>query len=583
MREPFQEWQNRFHLNTVALVQESVEQQRLEEYQNRVANWISEQGILFQLRHAGVMGGTNFLRKLAAFLFSLVIVFLIVAAISYGLLLRHYKSGSYAKNLSEQVQGGLAAEEVEFSGFSQSRTNATFRYLTLEGGDKSFFSSGKLTYFSAPMGFLEGVRGTWGPDSVRIKRADFEIKAGGEGEMDHAFDGILETLDGSSLGHVEIDEASFDWGYSKLTYGRVAGSELDARLSEGKWYVTLKGGTFQQNWLQGCEIEKAELVISSTGIQVEAMDLKLGSGALSLAGEVAGTRSFPEFDLKGSYQGVAVEDMLNLPGIRVTDFLSGTISGDLKISGSTNKQIEMKGSAELQGNDVLVLRDQWEIIRNLSLLDKNRTYRRIDFSEGRFTFETGGGGLKLNDLVLSATDEKSEEIYFSLVGALTTRLPSQVEAADMIGMVLTDGFSSRFGDDVTDLTAAKVLEDERMSLKKAAGGGKQSEFGQLLFDDSEEAEKKRIKLAPKEIESQRLKSAMNVHKIEGELTLRVQEQTFDQYPILEGYYLKADDGMRELPLNLSGSFSDLTKKEAELMLMRSRQKQKKSAPETKIE
>jgi len=539
-------------------VEDPVIQERLTRYQNRVADWMGEQGILFQIRHAGTIGSSNIGRKLGSMAFSMIIMVLVLMTVGYFGITHHFKSAGHRNKLLTQLQDALNAEECEGGGCEREPSSILFKDVSLTGSDSSFFTTGEMTLFSSPAGFLTGITDDWVTDSVQIKKVDFELKAGGDESMNQAFDLLVSTMDGSSLSKVEINQASFDWGYSVLTYGRVEDSKLSARVSGGQWEISLSGGTFKQNWLDGFGIKSGKLIVSSSGIQIEELVLSKAGGFLNLKGTIAGTPVVPRFALTGDFEGLPVDELLSLPGIKVRDYMSGTISGDIEIEGSPDRVITTKGRVKLGAKDIFVLREKWHILSALSVLDKHRTYRRLNFTEGGFDFETGKGALTLSNIDILAREEDAKHVA-RLVGQLETRLPTQEEAAEAIGMTLTKGFNSGFSVDATDSSAAQALEDERISLKKAAGGGKKNDFGDFFDAKRRDSD---TRLIPEEIEGQRLRAQMNVHRINGNLDVVVSGDAFSQYPVLEEVYKLGDNGLRTISMAIDGTVLTATKPHA---------------------
>ena len=84
-------------------MEQSVNQERLDEYQNRVSGWIGEQGIFFQLRYAGIVGNYSIAKQLGNLFVKLLIFMVAVIGIGYLLLNRHFNSDSYLSSLSDGV------------------------------------------------------------------------------------------------------------------------------------------------------------------------------------------------------------------------------------------------------------------------------------------------------------------------------------------------------------------------------------------------------------------------------------------------------------------------------------------------
>jgi len=547
-------------------VQGSVDEERLLEYQNRVAAWIGNQGVFFQLRYAGIVGNYSILRHCWNLAIKLLIVLAVAAGIGYFLLTRHFASETYSDKIEAEISGALGAAEIDASGFSRSRGRGSFRNVELVGSDDSFFTEAKIELLSGPFKYSEGVTESWKPKEIRIREASFQLKAGGDAEeMERSFASIIETFEGNSLESVDIHHLDIEWGYSTLTYGTITDTAFKADLVDGEWLISLTGGVLTQNWLKNFELVSGELTCGPNGLKVDSLLLKMGKGVLDISGEISGTLAMPEFNLSGKFRSLPIEKMVILTGVRLRDALSGSISGDLQITGSTNRTIQTSGNVLLKGDDFITLREQWDILKMLSVIDLNNSYRRIDFDSGAFSFSTGDGGLKIADLVLSAGD------LMKLEGDLETRLPSQKEAADSLGIKLTEGFGEGVNDDVTDISSAASLEEERLSLKRAAGIGKVSDYDiDLLEGEGGGPRGKGARLSGKELNEKRLRIAMSVHRVSGSLRIGVGENTFSEYPMLGKIYPTDDESWRWVPLDFDTTFSKISEDQAEKLKLESR-------------
>lgn len=547
-------------------VEKTVDQDRLDEYQNRMSEWMGEQGIFFQLRYAGIVGNYSIANQVSNLFVKLLIFMVAVIGIGYLLLNRHFSSDPYLSSLSDGISESVGASEIEVSGFSRARGQGVFRAIEMTGSDDSFFMEAEIKNLSGPFDFLSGITSEWSPKQLIMGSASFQLKAGGEdGEMGQAFESLIQTFDESGLNSVAINELDLDWGYSKLTYGAVTGTEFRAVLVDGIWEVNVKGGSFTQNWLQNFEIVNGELEVSPSGIKVESLELARNEGTLDLSGSIEGTLDLPKFNLKGNFSKLPIEELVQLSGLNVRDFISGLISGKLEIQGSTNRRITTKGSVALKDGDFVTIREKWPILKTMSVLDMNRdmnrSYRRIDFEEGSFGFETSGGSLALNNISLRSGD------LLQLQGSVVSHLPNQEEAAKALNIVLTDGFGGGVRNDLTDTSGAQSLEDERMTLRRVTGGGKVNNFELSLGNEDGTGDST---MSPVQLEEQRLRYEMNIHRFKGQMMLGVASASFSEYASLRKLYPSDESGWRWVPLGYEATFSEFTKIESSRLLDDSR-------------
>ncbi len=539
-----------------------VDQQRLNEYKSRVSDWIGRQGILFQLRYARTVGSGSIFRHVGGATIKLLLLLVVLGVCSFFGLKRYFRSPGYQEKIAAQITDAMGAEEIEASGFSRNVNSGEFHRLEVKGGAKSFFYEADFEDFSGVFSYLTGVTESWRPSTVRMQKADVRLKAGGDQEeMELGFSSVIESLNGNGISQIKVDDCSFDWGYSKLTFGEVRNTSFKATLQGGVWEVELSGGTFQQNWLGPLEIESAALRIDEKGIEVDSLKLRMDEGSVTLEGRISGPANMPTFDLSGRFTFLPLENFVRIQGINTREYIEGRISGDLAISGSSNRRVELSGLVELAENDSVTVRERWSLLRALSILDSDRTYLRIDFDQGGFAFSTGGGGMKVDRINLTAGKKAR------LTGGFETRLPTQEEAATALGIELTENFSL----DYTDSSAAQQLENDRMRIDSRdeddEGFGvdidKSVEDGKLRVDES--------KLSGKELEELRMKQEMEVHRITGELKVAVPAGAFDSSEALLKLYPKDEEGWRWIPVKLAdANFMTISDQAKELLLRQAR-------------
>lgn len=539
-----------------------VDQQRLNEYKSRVSDWIGRQGILFQLRYARTVGSGSIFRHVGGATIKLLLLLVVLGVCSFFGLKRYFRSPGYQEKIAAQITDAMGAEVIEASGFSRNVNSGEFHRLEVKGGAKSFFYEADFEGFSGVFSYLTGVTESWRPSIVRMRKADVRLKAGGyQEEMELGFSSVIESLNGNGISQIKVDDCSFDWGYSKLTFGEVRNTSFKATLQGGVWEVELSGGTFQQNWLGPLEIESAALRIDEKGIEVDSLKLRMDEGSVTLEGRISGPANMPTFDLSGRFTFLPLENFVRIQGINTREYIEGRISGDLAISGSSNRRVELSGLVELAENDSITVRERWSLLRALSILDIDRTYLRIDFDQGGFAFSTGGGGMKVDRINLTAGKKAR------LTGGFETRLPTQEEAATALGIELTENFSL----DYTDSSAAQQLENDRLRIDSRdeddEGFGvdidKSVEDGKLRVDES--------KLSGKELEELRMKQEMEVHRITGELKVAVPAGAFDSSEALLKLYPKDEEGWRWIPVKLAdANFMTISDQAKELLLRQAR-------------
>lgn len=548
-------------------MQNKVSQERLDVYRGRMSEWMSKQGVLFQLRHASSIGRVSILRYFGSLLLGLMILAFLAAAVGFFLLTRHFKSESYAERLATDLVAEVGGQDLEYESVRKAKGNVAIKNLSIEGGEDSFFTRVVLRKLKAPIGYLGGVTEPWSPSEVRIESASVTVKAGGTVEgMSKAFAKIKESLRGGDFQSLRIDELTMDWGYSKLTYGSIRGTEMQAeRVPEG-WKVSIAGGQFRQNWLTGFEIESGDFLVQGEGITVRSLKLVGNDGRLDLEGEVSGPIDSPQFRLDGKMSSIAIGNLIELPSVMIADYLSGNLSGSIQVSGSPNRQVEIAGEVRLGNGNNLTLRESFPILRALSLIDVNRSFRRVEFDRGGFRFKTSGGEVEVKEI------EIESDGMVKIRGGFRTSLPSQEEAAETLGILLTEGFSSGFGIDFTDKSSAQILEDRRMSLgrQERIDSGEEGLVGEVFGEDDDSSEA--VATSGDEIEQSLIEQEMLVHRFNGDLELEIPADTFAESMDLAEEFPETEGRQRVLKVPLSSIFTKLSETLADRLLALDRRK-----------
>ena len=122
-------------------MEEPVDQQRLNEYQSKVTDWIGRQGVLFQFRYARTVGAVTLGRHLSGLILKLVLFLIVAGVFGVFVLKQHFDSPEYGEKVAREVANALGAGEVEVTGFSRSFAKGDFQFLELKGGGLVFVIS----------------------------------------------------------------------------------------------------------------------------------------------------------------------------------------------------------------------------------------------------------------------------------------------------------------------------------------------------------------------------------------------------------------------------------------------------------
>jgi len=532
------------------------ESEQLQNFHERLSQWVSDQGFWFQLRYSLSGGGSrgaltfHFLRLLAR-----VGVFVAVVAVGFWYYLANQgDTDSYRAKLNQAIRESFAAEEIQIKGFSRLQGEFSISRMALIGGEDTFFTGLEIRNLRCNMGLLDGLRKTWDPGLIEIARADISIRAGADSQTSSKAisDVLFQDTGRVKIDALQVNEMSIKWGYSERTRGQISGSKMTARRLADGWRLTFRGGTFSQNWLKRLEIEELDVVFGKQGLVFEKAIFKKGQGEVTMkdlkvkAGqrpEVSGEMSLRQFDIS-----------LLMPAA-LRGFVEGAITGDFKVFGSTNSSegVGYEGNIILEGEDMIVLRDRIHLLRALSVVDAVNTYRRVDFRNGSFKIKSHAGRLTFRDVELSTSDD-----LMSLDGSMVVRLPTSEEA-----LVLSD----RGSYSETIFTEDELAEEvATLTLRSAAEkSGAAANLGFEKEDDVESLfERLGLNIQNRRIEELAAEKLTRSYRYAGKFTMTVKKDAFLRAPKLMEIY-PASEVIGRIPIEvpLEGVLYDLTIKQAD--------------------
>ncbi|MCP5532045.1 MAG: hypothetical protein H7A49_08430 [Akkermansiaceae bacterium] len=451
-----------------------MESEQLQNFNERLSQWVANQGFWFQVRYSmsgsGMKGRAMF--HLLRMGFRLLIFLALVALGTWIYLERRTNTERFRTGLKDAVREGMAAEDFDARGISRARGRLEIGRFAAVGGNETFFSSMEARNVRCKMGLVDGLLGVWEPGIVTISRLDLDLRAGAEDEEAAAkiAEAVFHKSSKVEVNSFEIADATIRWGYSEPTRGGIENSALSVQRTPTGWRMVFKGGTFYQNWLHDLDIVALTVLCEPSGILFEKAEFKSGAASVEFPSLRVSGNATPE--VKGSAK------IRNLPLDKIlpsaaSDFLEGTISGDFRLFGSTNTSdgVGFSGEVVLDGTDVITLRERIHLLKALSVVDGVRNYKRVDFREGTFDLKTSGGGMAVTNV-----DLKSEDL-FSLTGAMLVRLPTEEEKSQAMtqagvggGWIGGDEGASEFGPwgrsglTLRDAATAKAANSDEVSL-----------------------------------------------------------------------------------------------------------------------
>lgn len=559
--------------------------EKAQNFNERMSQWVASQGFWFQIRYSltgsGVKGSLTF--QLLRIGFRIMIFLLLIAAGVGYYLVKRSTTGGFQQDIRTSLKTGLGASEIEVRGVSLVQGEFGISAIASKGDEKTFYSSLDARNIRCRMGFLDGLVRQWNPGTITISRLDMEVRAGADDDEASKLIGesIFRKFGQVDLKNLEITNASVRWGYSRTiaptntvginlggedqqqfefdhTRGSIRNSVLKVVRSENELRLNFKGGEFSQNWLQDLAIVDLIVVCNREGMIFEKAEFRKLQGTVDFSGLKVTGGARPLIDGTAKLRNMALAGLIPAP---VRGFIEGSLSGDLKVSGSTNSSegIGFDGGITLDSRDMISLRGRLHLLKALSVVDFSRNYHRIDFREGSFHLKTRGGGLELTDVKLKSDD------LTTLEGNLSVRLPTFEETRAALEKESGAGGAPIFNGEDAEMDALEQSQDETtVTLRDAAVMAKKgAEPGKVdpetsLFNRLDAGLQQRMMAAQI---SERLSRTLLYH---GLFTITLPPDAFERAPKLaESLPVDAKSGRIPLMVPIEGNLSEITLKQAE--------------------
>jgi len=355
-----------------------IPEEKLSSFYNKMDQWVSQQGFLFQLRYGSSSKKIRGSRWLITLFLRFLIVALIAISITAYLLSKRTSSPKFWNTQKNSLATMFAAESVEMSEISYDKGRAEIRNFTIQGGENSFFRSLEGSSLNFKMGFFAGLAGDWDAGAIKIDTLDATLSMKRkEGEAQEA---MLSTLfpETSSFTYSYLDVRSFGlrWGSSEADKGSISDSEVRIEATgKDSWLLKFKGGLFSQAWMKNLKIEEIEAILTKEGLNIKKALFSAGErGRIELSAS-ANQKSVLEGNLR----------FVNLPLThlnlsQISQIREGSISGEGKVTADLFDKKGLKADLriELFTNDFIKLSDSIPVLRALTVVDSKRNYKCFD-------------------------------------------------------------------------------------------------------------------------------------------------------------------------------------------------------------
>ncbi len=537
-----------------------METERLQNFNERLSQWVANQGFWFQIRYS--MSSSGMRGRVMYHLLRMgmrLLVFLLLAVIGFWIfLVKRIDSERFNTAVNQQLKLALSADQFEMRGLSRAQGQLEISGLAAEGGNETFFTTLEARNIRCKMGLLDGLVGTWSPGIISISKLDIDLRAGTDDSESarKLADALFRKPKGIEANSYEVMDATLRWGYSERTQGMIESSVLKMQRTESGWRMSFKGGSFRQNWLRDLQIENLVVLCEPDGLVFETANFKQGKGIVDFAGlrVVGGER--PEVRGVAKIRNVKLEKILP-PAAR--NFIEGSISGDFQVFGSTNTStgIGFDGQVVMDGSNEITLRDRIHLLKAFSVVDFSRNYHRVDFREGSFQLKTLAGGLELSDVSL-----KADEI-FTLQGALKVRLPTQEEIQAAVGKNAGAESAPLFAAE-GELLGDGLRSKSDFSLKRAALEAKRIQEGAQSNESLSLFDRLGLGLELRRLQSQASERMSRMLQYEGQFLVTIPRDAFERAGELRQRY-PVDNASNRIPIRvpIEGGLYELTLKQAE--------------------
>lgn len=550
-------------------------------YTTRLSEWASKQGVLFQFRHAAVIGGIG--RPLLS-LFIRVVILLIIVAIIFWLYLYNTTG---RKQFTEQLQGSIEhrfnAVDVELQGVSRGNEGLFAEILeigqmTMDAGDTTVFepraeesdTGGDQSDLEAvsvtlsPVNVTDGVFSPWKVNDINVGSLSAKLKIGGESkeeaERSHAW--LFDTLTNTELRRFHVAETNLSWGYTSFNLGSISGSSLTGLFNSSSWNLTLADGVVNFNWLRNAKLVKANVSVTRETIVISDAALTMGSGVVKLDAVITLGKE-PSVEGSISFKGIPVNEALRL---KYESYIAGSVSGSGGFNGSlvASKGLNYTLNIQLEDTDTFELSDKIPVITALSVVDSSANYKNLSFSQGNFNVVHENGVTNFNDIRMQADNG------IMLVGEFALRAPKEGELErDLLGED-----SSEFEKEIGVVLNKKVPSDSDVDSSGSNVGGtlglKSDKIQETLDNKSESANRfdelrndsalqmKRLEVSRRGSDDAR-EYFKNIRRFDGEVKLGMVRSAFQSSERLKVTYPFDNQSRRHwVIVPLSGSVEEIT-------------------------
>lgn len=534
------------------------ESEQLQNFHQRLGQWVSGQGFWFQLRYslsgAGNKGALTY--HILRLMTRIFVFLLLLAGGGVVFLIKQTGSAPFRQDIQDAFLKRLGGEELQMQGLLSDRGQFSIGRLALTGKEGTFFTELEMRNLKCKRGIFTSLREVWDPGVVTISRADLSLRAGADSPeaAKEMADVYFQDMGGLKLQSMVVKDMSIRWGYSERTRGSIIGSTMTAdRLPDG-WKLRFRGGTFSQSWLKRLDIVDLVVQFDRNGLIIEEAVFRKNEGFVTFHGVKVKAGDRPEISGRIKMRKVNLSALLP---VAVRNFVEGSISAELNVFGSTNSTegVGFEGDLILEGEDFITIRDRIHILRALSVVDAFNNYRRIEFRKGSFRMKIHAGRVEISRLNLMAGE------LFRMNGSLTAR-PSTAEEIQSSAESLSKVY------DESGILSDEELDNSNnmeITLEGAAKEGDEAKRqGFIKQGDESLFQKLGVNFENRRLEELSAERLSRALRYEGTFEISLPKEVFDKAPKLRDTYpLRDAMGRILMRVPLDGLIYDLTLEQAD--------------------
>ncbi|MGJ8724552.1 MAG: hypothetical protein ACSHYB_08345 [Roseibacillus sp.] len=541
-------------------------EERLAEFNSRMNDWISKQGLIFQLTHGGTgLGGKPpIIGSIVRFTISVLLLSLLSLICYGGFLLWKVTGDDLPKQLEKSLSKTLGAEELTAVGFERDLASGNYKQIMVIGGDNTFYNHLEARGIQLPMEPASGLFGAWDAKSINIVELKIALKAGeaSDERAQNSWNSLFFDSPNFTFSKLVVTKTNLTWGYSSpATWGAIKDSSLTALRSSEGWELKFRGGTFSQGIFRDFEIESMSVELKKDGgLKITDATLTIDEGTFQWSGEMVTGGARPIFQVNGHFTAIPLSAFLPRG---LLSFVNGTISGKASASGSTNDSdgICYQISGQPHGKEGIILTKELVLLRMLSHLDPQRSYRKVLFNEGSFELNTQGNTLSFSKVELSSQDAETAQTVARLRGSFEARPTTKEELEEKTYSLDED--SQNTSETIGAPTSSQMsLEDQAIYATSILRKYQTLQFAnppQELYyftkdSKGDELLKKRLDLTPRRI-------FRFPYVVEGGLELAVPTTAFKEAPPLPSVSPHEDNtDLQWIKINLRDLVQETTKR-----------------------